>query len=173
MKHGGKREGAGRPKGCNIYGEATKPIRIPLSKIEHVKAFLNQEDPLLPPLYSSKVRAGFPSPADDHIEARLDLNEHYIKHPAATFFLTASGDSMKNAGIHSGDLLIVDKSIEAVHDHIVIAAVDGELTVKRLSRINNRVQLLPENDQYPPIDITEEQDVVIWGVVTYVIHQAV
>lgn len=79
---------------------------------------------------------------------------------------------MKNAGIHSGDLLIVDKSIEAIHGHIVIAAVDGELTVKRLSRLHNRVQLLPENDSYQPIDITEDQDIVIWGVVTYVIHQA-
>ena len=79
---------------------------------------------------------------------------------------------MENAGIRSGDLLIVDKSIEAIHGHIVIAAVDGELTVKRLSRLHNRVQLLPENDSYQPIDIREDQDVVIWGVVTYVIHQA-
>ena len=80
------------------------------------------------------MRAGFPSPADDYIETMLDLNEYLIKHPAATFFVKASGESMVNAGIHSGDILIVDRSLEAVHGKIVIAALNGELTVKRLSR---------------------------------------
>ena len=131
-----------------------------------------QDENILPPLYSCTVRAGFPSPADDYIESRLDLNSHLIKHQAATFFVIASGDSMINAGIHSGDLLIVDKSIQAAHGHIVIAAINGELTVKRLSRTNGCVRLMPENDDFSPIDITEEQDLVIWGVVTYVIHQA-
>ena len=96
-----------------------------------------------------------------------------IKHPAATFIVIAVGDSMTNAGIHSGDLLIVDKSLAAVHGKIVIAAIDGELTVKRLARQNGCVQLVPENDQYPPIDISDQQDLVIWGVVTHVIHQTV
>lgn len=166
--------GAGRPKGQNLYGEATKPIRIPISKIDAVKAMLTQEpsSSLLPPLYSSTVRAGFPSPADDYIEDRLDLNNYLIKHPAASFFVTASGDSMQNAGIHSGDLLIVDKSLPAEHENIVIAALNGELTVKRLSRINGRVRLMPENDAFEPIDISDEDDLVIWGVVTYVIHPA-
>lgn len=166
--------GAGRPKGQNLYGEATKPLRIPLSKVDAVKALLTQEPStsLLPPLYSSTVRAGFPSPADDYIEDRLDLNNYLIKHPAASFFVTASGDSMQNAGIHSGDLLIVDKSLPAEHDNIVIAALNGELTVKRLSRIDGRVRLMPENDAFEPIDISDEDDLVIWGVVTYVIHPA-
>lgn len=172
MVHGGKRAGAGRPKGLNVYGESTKPLRIPLSKVEAVKTFLTQEPPLLPPLYGSKVRAGFPSPVDDYIEDRLDLNAHLIQHPAASFFVTASGDSMRNAGIHSGDLLIVDKSIQAAHDHIVIAAINGELTVKRLSRADGRVRLMPENDEFEPIDISDEDELVIWGVVTYVIHPA-
>ena len=113
-----------------------------------------------------------PSPADDYIEAHLDLNTHLIKHPAATFFVKASGDSMTGAGIQSGDMLIVDKSLEATHGKIVIAAVNGKLTVKRLSRLNGQVQLLPANKMYQPIDITAEQDVIIWGVVTHVIHQA-
>ncbi len=172
MSHGGNRVGAGRPKGLNLYGEATKPLRVPLSKIEAVKQLIQHDAPVLPPLYSCSVRAGFPSPADDYIEGHLDLNTHLIKRPAATFFVTAVGDSMVNAGIHSGDLLVVDRSIEATHDRIVIAAVNGELTVKRLSRVNNRVQLVPENPNYPIIDITAEHDIVIWGVVTYVIHQA-
>ena len=102
----------------------------------------------------------------------LDLNEHLIKHPAATFFVTASGDSMTGAGIASGELLVVDRSLEATHGAIVIAAINGELTVKRLSRSAGRVQLLPENTQYKPIESTEEEDLVIWGVVTYVIHPA-
>lgn len=171
MSHGGKRVGAGRPKGMNHYGESTKPLRVPLSKIDDVKAFIQKERELLPPLYTSSVRAGFPSPADDYIEARLDLNSHLIKHPAASFFVTASGDSMKNAGIHSGDLLVVDKSIQPENNHIVIAALNGELTVKRLSRSGGRVCLMPENNEFEPIDISGEDDLVIWGVVTYVIHR--
>ncbi|NDF04569.1 MAG: DNA polymerase V [Betaproteobacteria bacterium] len=122
------------------------------------------------PLSSSHVRAGFPSPADDYIESYLDLNTHLIKHPAATFFVTASGDSMKNVGIHSGDILIVDRSIEATHGKIIIAAINGELTVKRLSCQQGRIQLIAENPAYEPIDITEGQDLVIWGVVIHVIH---
>lgn len=172
MTHGGKRTGAGRPKGLNVYGESTKPLRIPLSKVDGVKAFLTQTNSLLPPLYASTVRAGFPSPADDYIEDRLDLNHYLIKHPAASFFVTASGDSMRNAGIHSGDLLIVDKSIQAEHGSIVIAALNGELTVKRLSRAHEQVRLMPENEEFAPIDISNEDELVIWGVVTYVIHPA-
>ncbi len=173
MTHGGKRTGAGRPKGSNLWGESTKAIRLPISKIPAVQAFLETgSNAMAWPLYSSHVRAGFPSPADDYIESYLDLNTHLIKHPAATFFVTASGDSMTGAGIQSGDMLIVDKSLDAAHGKIVIAAVDGELTVKRLSRHAGRVQLLPENSQYQPIDITDEQSLVIWGVVTHVIHPA-
>lgn len=173
MSWGGKRPNAGRPKGKNTYGEATKPIRIPLSKIDAVKALIsNDTSKVSIPLYTSKVRAGFPSPADDYIECRLDLNEHLIQHPSATFFVKAEGDSMIHAGIQSGDMLIVDKSIEPTHGKIVIAAIDGELTVKRLSRQNNRVKLLAENPNYPTIDITDEQNFVIWGVVTHVIHKA-
>jgi len=172
MAHGGNRQGSGRPKGSGPWGEATRAMRIPLSQIDAVNLLLTEKiTPYAIPLYTSTVRAGFPSPADDHIEAHLDLNTHLIKHPAATFFVIASGDSMTGAGIYSGDLLIVDKSITASHGKIIIAAIDGELTVKRLSQQNNRLQLLPENPQYPPIDITDYQDMVIWGVVTHVIHQ--
>ncbi len=170
--HGGKRIGAGRPSGRNKYGEATKPLRVPLSKINQIMAFLQDAswaDGL--PLYANKVSAGFPSPADDYLECKLDLNTHLIKHPAATFFVKVSGDSMKNAGIHSGDMLIVDRSIEPVHGRIVIVAIDGELTVKRLSKQGGRVQLLPENKNYKPIDIKDTHELVIWGVVTYVIHE--
>lgn len=122
------------------------------------------------PLYLSKVPAGFPSPGDDAIACRLDLNEHLIKHPAATFFVRAQGDSMQDAGIYCGDILIVDRSIAPTHGKIVIAALDGALTVKRLSRQQGNVQLVSENKKYRPIEITENQDLVIWGVVLHVIH---
>jgi DNA polymerase V len=172
MSHGGQRENAGRPKGRNKYGEATKPIRIPISRIDDIKAFLKNGNQVQLPLYSNSVSAGFPSPAEDYIECKLDLNEHLIQHPAATFFVRASGESMKDAGIQCGDMLIVDRSLEATHGKIVIAAINGELTVKRLSHKEGRVQLIPANKEYQPIDITEEQDLVIWGVVTHVIHEA-
>jgi DNA polymerase V len=171
--HGGKRQGAGRPKGSNRYGESTKPLRIPESRVMEIKALIEQSPSVYElPLYTSQVRAGFPSPADDHIEMHLDLNTHLIKHPASTFFVKASGDSMIDAGIQPGDMLIVDKSLDATHGRIVIAAINGELTVKRLSRRNGRVQLFPENKNYAPIDITTREELIIWGVVTHVIHQA-
>ena len=172
MPKGGKRDGAGRPKGCGKYGmDTTKQIRVPQSRLMDIQNLLQQKNANTLPLYSSKVQAGFPSPADDYIERYLDLNAEYIKHPSATFLVTATGDSMIDAGIYSGDVLVVDKSLDAVDGKIVIAAINGELTVKRLSRKNGRVQLMPANPKYQPIDITEEQDVVIWGVVTLVLHE--
>jgi len=122
------------------------------------------------PLYLSQVSAGFPSPADDYVERTLDLNQHLIEHPAATYFVKASGNSMINAGIHSGDILIVDRSLTPKDKSIVIAALNGELTVKRLRKIKGKIQLLAENDQYQPIEIEEESHLEIWGVVIYVIH---
>ncbi len=172
MVSGGRRIGAGRPKGKNRYGEKTTPLRIPVSRVEEIKSLLLDRKSFLElPLYSSTVSAGFPSPADDYIECKLDLNNHLIKHPAATFFVRASGESMIHAGIQSGDMLIVDRSLEATHGKIVIAAINGELTVKRLSCQNGRLQLLAENPDFKPINIIDEQDMVIWGVVTHVIHE--
>lgn len=122
------------------------------------------------PLFGYRIAAGFPSPADDYIEERIDLNRHLIRHKEATFFLRVQGDSMINAGIHDGDMLIVDRAIEPVSGKIVIAALDGELTVKRLSISGGGVRLLPENPDYPVIEIGTEQELVIWGVVIHVIH---
>lgn len=123
------------------------------------------------PLYLSPVAAGFPSPADDYMEERLDLHRYLVRNPAATFFLRAQGESMINAGIFDGDLLIVDRSVEAGNNRVVIAALDGELTVKRLVRRRGHVLLAPENPDYPEIDITEREYVHIWGVVTHAIHK--
>ncbi|MFA6471543.1 MAG: translesion error-prone DNA polymerase V autoproteolytic subunit [Candidatus Latescibacterota bacterium] len=123
------------------------------------------------PLFLSQVPAGFPSPADDYMEGSLDLNTHLIKHPSATFFVRAIGDSMKNAGIYTGDILIVDRSLEAVDNTVVIAVVNGELTVKRLKKESSLLSLVSDNDEYAPIPISEDMDFSIWGVVTTVIHE--
>ena len=121
-------------------------------------------------LYSSSVAAGFPSPADDHIEGKLDLNDYLVKHPSATFFVRVTGNSMINAGIHNNDILIVDRSIEARHGKIIIATIDGQMTVKRLYHRSGKTILMPENKDFKPIEIIDFTDAMIWGVVTNVIH---
>lgn len=122
------------------------------------------------PLYGTKIPAGFPSPADDHLEASIDLNRQYIRHPAATFFVRVQGHSMIGAGIRNNDMLVVDRSLEAQSGSIVIAVVNGELTVKRLLMNDDGVFLMPENPEYEPIEIKEQMDLHIWGVVAHVIH---
>ena len=122
------------------------------------------------PIFLGRLPAGFPSPADDYLEGKLDLNRHLIKHPAATFFVRVTGDSMIGAGIHSGDLLVEDRSLEPADKNVVVAVLDGELTVKRLFKQNGVLRLLPENLNYQPIEIAAQQTIEIWGVVTSVIH---
>ena len=122
------------------------------------------------PLFLVPVSAGFPSPADDYIENSLDLNKHLIKHPAATFFVRVKGDSMIDAGIHSGDILIIDRSLDATDKKVVIAVIDGEFTVKRVRIIDKKIYLLPENSDFSSTEIIESMDFTIWGVVTNVIH---
>lgn len=124
----------------------------------------------LRPLFASSVSCGFPSPADDHCEDKLDLNEFIVRHPSATFFLKAKGDSMKNAGIYSGDILVVDRSLSPKDGKVVIAAINGELTAKRLKIKGKKVFLVPENKSYPEIELKLENQVTFWGVVSYVIH---
>ena len=122
------------------------------------------------PLYACPVSAGFPSPAEDYLEGTLDLNQYLVKHPAATFFVRVTGDSMIGAGIHAGDILIVDRSLEARDGKVVIAVVNGELLVKRLRMEKERIYLASENQDYPPLVITDLMEFEVWGVVTNVIH---
>jgi DNA polymerase V len=122
------------------------------------------------PYFEAKVPAGFPSPAADYEENQLDLNKHLIKNPAATFFVRVSGDSMTGAGIHDGDLMIVDRSLNAKDKNVVIAVVNGELTVKRIRIRKKKVFLEAENVNYPTQEISNESDFQVWGVVTNVIH---
>ena len=162
-------------------------MRIPVSLLKPVEQLLNDFshlyksqdiDQFIPvgetkrlriPLYSSRVEAGFASPADDFVEGYLDLNDLLVKHHEATFFVRVSGHSMIDAGIQPDDILIVDRSLEAVHGKIVIAVIEAEVTVKRLSIQNGEVILKAENPEYTDIPVTGELQ--IWGVVTSVIHQ--
>lgn len=123
------------------------------------------------PLFLSPIQAGSPTLAEDFVERELDLHRYLVRHESCTFLLTANGDSMLGAGIHTGDLLVVDRSMAARHNSVVIAAIDGELTCKRLVRREDGVFLAPENPAFPEIDITHLEYVHIWGVVTYVIHK--
>ena len=121
-------------------------------------------------LHLTTIAAGFPSPADDYIEDKLDLNNYLVKHPSATFFVRVVGESMIGAGIHNNDILIVDRSIEPRHNKIIVVALDGQMTVKRLYRRQKKTILMPENKLFKPIEVVDSTSMLIWGVVTNVIH---
>jgi DNA polymerase V len=125
---------------------------------------------VLIPLFGCHIPAGFPSPADDYIEDRLDLNELLVQRQEATYFLRVKGDSMVGAGIHPGDLIVVDRSIEAKEGHVVVAEVNGDLTIKRLRYQGGTPELHPENPVYPIIRFKEGQELRVWGVVTSSVH---
>jgi DNA polymerase V len=184
-KHGGARAGAGRK---SLYGEPTKPMRIPVSQLEAVLDFVKAKiaraasTPLgfsLPveesaerfelPVFSSAVRAGFPSPADDHVEYRLDLND-LVPHKEATYYAWVEGDSMIDLHILDGDLIMVDKAVSAETGDIVVAEVEGNFTVKRLGKQDGAPCLLPANPDYPVIELSADVGATIWGVVVRVIH---
>ena len=170
MGRGGKRTGAGRPNGTGKFNEPTKPIRVPVSDLERVMRYVQHRFYKLP-LYQCPVRAGLPSEVDSNVDKETDLNDLLIKKPKETFFVKVVGFSMIKAGIQDGDTLIVDRSVEPVHGKIVIASLNGELTVKRLHIAKKQIRLMAENDQFLPIDISSEMSFQILGVVTSVIHQ--
>ncbi len=160
MGHGGKREGAGRPR-----KEPTARIRIPAVRLEDVNNFLENNAYTIP-LYTSKIPAGYPSPLEGDIQEYVNLCQKLVPHQEHTFLVTATGDSMINAGIFDGDMLVVSNKQEARHRCIVIAMVDGQQTVKRLHIENGKYTLMPENENYPPIPIKEGMEFSIQGVVT-------
>ena len=123
------------------------------------------------PLFGALVQAGFPSPADDYLESYIDLNDVLVTNKTATFFVKVDGDSMLGAGIFTGDMLVVDRSLTAKHGNIIVAMVEGEFTVKRFVKIRGRTYLYPENKKYKPLDVTELEECMVWGVVTTVIHK--
>ncbi|KUJ71572.1 LexA family transcriptional regulator [Thiomicrospira sp. WB1] len=198
--HGGARPGAGRKKGSGPYGEPTRVMRVPASKVAIIKHWLTQQaqptqqpdnadfsttlnraghqiahpdfaTSVSLPLYSHKVTAGFPSPADDYIENRLDLNQKLIREPQTTFLVTVEGDSMQDAGIERGDLLVVDRGLSPQDGDIVIASIHEDVTVKRLKIEQEGLWLVPENSNYPPIPVKDNHEITLWGVVTATIKQ--
>jgi DNA polymerase V len=190
MTQGGKREGAGRkPRFGNDktvamrVPEPLKPLidqwlvdyrairSITRTQAQSVHTLGQSLSELSLPLFASRVPAGAPAPADEMREADIDLNAHLVQHPASTFMVTVKGDSMRDAAIHDGDLLLVDNAIEARNGKIVVAVVNGELTVKRLKKTADGLRLMPENPDYQPIEVPEDASFFIWGVVTQVIHK--
>jgi len=124
------------------------------------------------PIFTNSVQAGFPSPAEDYMDLDLNLQDHLIQNPSATFCVRAVGESMKNAGIKSGDIMLVDKSLTPKNRSIVLAVIDGEFTIKRVNVSKKELYLIPENENFSPIKITQEMDFQVWGIVTYIIHKA-
>ena len=123
------------------------------------------------PLAGTAIAAGFPSPAEEYLDLALDLNKELIKHPASTFYARVKGDSMVDAGIQDGDLLVIDKALEPKEGTVAVCYLDGEFTVKRLSVREEGVYLMPANAEFKPIRITEENNFLVWGLVAYVIHK--
>ncbi|MFM9913101.1 MAG: LexA family protein [Methylophilaceae bacterium] len=186
--HRKRRPGAGRKVGTGKFGENTTVIRIPSSQEPVIKDFLEayrrkqgkspeEFDFLEPaameplkierPLFLTKVPAGFPSPADDHVESRLDLNDLMVQQPESTFYIRIHGDSMIDAGVLPGDIAVVDRSRQAGIGDIVIAIVDGEFTIKTLARAKDGMPLLlPANPKHKPIEIKEHMQFEVWGLVT-------
>ena len=123
------------------------------------------------PFYQSNVPAGFPSPAENFMDLDLSLQDYLVQNPSATFCVRVTGDSMKNAGISSGDVMIVDRALEPKNNTIVLAVLDGEFTVKRIQKKADELFLKPENKDFKAIQITEEMNFQVWGVVTHIIHK--
>ena len=143
---------------------------IPSGRVQVVASALAAGRQSGAPFFLARVSAGFPSPADDYVESALDLNAYLVRNPAATFMVRVGGDSMAGAGIRDGDLLVVDRAREAKSGAIVVAVVDGALTVKRLRVGRQGVRLEPENPAYKPIEVRESAELVIWGVVAHAIR---
>ena len=188
--HGGKRIGAGRKA---KFGEPTTLMRVPESAKPIVIDFLTElaekrkSEPTWPsyltpvklsenpsafkiPLFNHTIQAGFPSPADDYVAESLDLNEHLMPRKEACYLLRVSGESMIGANIHDGDLLVVDRSLTPANGKVVIAILDGQFTVKTLEKKRGKIRLLPANPAFEPIELKDEQELQVWGVVTRVIH---
>lgn len=133
----------------------------------------NFDSEIFVPLISQGINAGFPSPAADFEEEKISLDAFLIKNKEATFYAKASGNSMINAGINDGDILVIDRSLPVTNNKIAICFVDGEFTVKRIAIQEDKILLLPENPNYKPIEVSKENEFVVWGIVTYVIKKLI
>mgnify|MGYP002778240216 CR=1 FL=1 len=165
------KKGRGRPKGSGVYGEQTRPVRVPVRLLGDVLRFVQHKGYRIP-LCGSPVPAGSPAELSDYFEEYVDLNEYLLPRPAETYLIRVRGDSMMEANIHEGDLLIVDMLASPGNGAIVIASVDHETTVKRYYEREGRITLVPENSDYEPVLVGHDQHFEIHGVVTHIIHAA-
>lgn len=136
-----------------------------------IKLYSSESQSEQPHPFAEGINAGFPSPAQDYIDIALDLNKELVKNPSATFYGRVRGNSMVDAGINDGDILVIDKSIPATDGKKAVCYIDGEFTIKTLKVSPDCIYLMPANPNYKPIKVTEENDFVVWGIVTYVIHK--
>ena len=172
VPHWNRQDARGAHGARNEQGARDAPAASPCRPLQVAWARpVRQADGDALPLFLERVPAGFPSPADGYIDAEIDLNELLIERPESTFFVRVEGDSMTGAGIHDGDVLLVDRAAEPKDGSVVIAAVDGNLTVKRLRIEGSYAWLLPAHPDYEPIELTGEEDLCLWGVVTRSIHK--
>jgi len=144
------------------------PLKLHTGSVLDIFSAISDTEMKLP-YVPGGVSAGFPSPALDFEDLKIDLNKHLIKHPSATFYGRVKGESMKDAGINNGDLLVIDKSLEPVHGKIAVCYIDGEFTLKRINIDNDEFWLMPANESYKPIKVEEDNDFIVWGIVTHVI----
>jgi len=144
------------------------PLKLHSSPTLDIYSALTDTELALP-IVTEGISAGFPSPALDFVNLTIDLNKHLVKHPSATFYGRVKGVSMKNAGIDNGDLLVIDKSLEPTNGKIAVCYIDGEFTLKRIKISTKEIWLIPENEEYSPLKVTEDNNFLIWGIVTHVI----
>ncbi len=170
MTHGGKRTGAGRPKGTGKHKTPTKPMRIPVELEHEILNLINGQGMQELPFFEGTVQAGTLTSMSDMPTSSIHLWNYMVSNPKETFVTRAKGESMVNAGIFDGDLLVVDQVKKAKANDIVIASVDGAFTVKRLVMKQTDAWLYPENPQFEPIKVGKEEDLILWGVVTHTIH---
>jgi len=140
---------------------SSKPVPVPFNSVSSLQL----------PLFSAYVRAGFPNPADDHVEERIDLNALLTPHPDASFLLRVDGESMIDAGIYPGDVVVIDRSLTVVQRDVVVAEVEGEFLIKRFIRQNGRIILASDNPVFRPIEFTGDMELIIFGVVTFTLHR--
>ena len=150
-------------------------MKLKFLNINKQLSFYAMEDTKLSsvPMFADTVPAGFPSPAEDYLDMDLNLHEYLIQNPAATFCVRANGDSMMDANIQSGDVMVIDRALEPANNSIVLAVLDGEFTVKRIKKNKDEIYLMPANEQYQAMKITDDMNFQVWGVVTFIIHKAI
>lgn len=169
MGRGGRRKGAGRPKGTGKFGEATKAVRLPISMIDRIMGFIERKG-MTYPLYSKKSHAAHPGPSNDIPAERFDMVAHLVSNPGSTFFVRVAGDAMTGIGVYDGDIAVVDNAVEPKNGDVVVVIIGGEFAIRRYMVKNKKVELKAENSKVAAIKVADGAELKIWGVVKNVVH---